>query len=388
MWPQQDKPVPLVIDRAAAAIPADDAIREWARDKRVFISSVMAELPKERQAAADGIRSLGARPILFEDFGGRDADPSNAYLGEVAASHIYVGILGRRYGSLLPSRFSATHAEFRHAEEHGLRIAVWSLDTEDREGPQQSFLDEVRTFHVAPTFSSPTNLQQQLIERLRDIASEDLSPWVKLGHILFRATEVSHSRGRISLRARVRRDKVVRAIESTGQDRFGGGDDYLFTWAGRCCHVRVVDVRSITSTMRSKSMRLQLEVVESEPNPLIDVSYNGIAPARLTEMALRTVLFDEPHPLAGEWLGSMAEMPDPLEPLRDTDVPDEIVRSLAEVMVVEQLVGSGRAARVTKFSLGACVRGRRRLDLEFEPATGYVEAAPSQVVSVTGKVRL
>ncbi|MDE0626840.1 MAG: DUF4062 domain-containing protein [Bryobacterales bacterium] len=388
MWPQHDEPVPLVIDRAAAVTPPDDAIREWALDKRVFISSVMAELSNERQAAAEGIRSLGARPILFEAFGGRDADPSNAYLGEVEASDIYVGILGRRYGSLLPSRFSATHAEFRHAEEHGLRIAVWCLETQDREGPQQSFLDEVRTFHVAPAFRSPADLQQQLIERLKDIASEDLSPWVKLGQVLFRATEVTHGGGRIWIKARIRRDKVLRALESTGQDRFGRGDDYLFTWAGRCCNVRVVNVRSTTKTMRSTSMRLQLEVVDSELDPFLDVSYNGIAPARLTEMALRTALFDEPHPLAGEWLGSMAKMPDPLEPLRDTDVPDEIVRSLAEVMVVEQLVGSGRAARVTNFSLGASVGGRRRLDLAFEPATGFTGAASSQIVSVSGSVRL
>jgi hypothetical protein len=43
---------PLLIDRAAAAeLPSDEAIREWAREKRAFISSVMTELPKERQRA-------------------------------------------------------------------------------------------------------------------------------------------------------------------------------------------------------------------------------------------------------------------------------------------------------------------------------------------------
>ena len=120
----------------------------------MFISSVMAELGEERAAAANGVRSLGAKPVMFEEFGGRDADPLDAYLGEVETSQIYVGILGQSYGRPLPTRFSATHTEFRHAEQQGLRMAVWALATQHREGPQQSFLDEVRTFHVGPLRSA------------------------------------------------------------------------------------------------------------------------------------------------------------------------------------------------------------------------------------------
>src|SRR5438132_9224283 len=118
---------PLLIDRAAAAeLPSADGVREWAREKRAFISSVMAELPAERQATAAGIRAVGLRAVMFEEFGGRDADPEEAYLAEVEGSDIYVGILGRRYGKPLKSRFSATHAEYLHAEKHALRMAVWT----------------------------------------------------------------------------------------------------------------------------------------------------------------------------------------------------------------------------------------------------------------------
>ena len=64
MWPQDDEHDVLLIDRAAAAhVPQDSDVREWALDKRVFISSVMAELGEERAAAANGVRSLGARPV-------------------------------------------------------------------------------------------------------------------------------------------------------------------------------------------------------------------------------------------------------------------------------------------------------------------------------------
>ena len=93
---------------------------------------------------------MGSRPVLFEEFGGRDADPEQAYLSEVESSDIFVGILGRRYGKPLKSKFSATHTEFLHAEKNGLRIAMWVLAANDREGHEQAFVDEVRTFYVAP----------------------------------------------------------------------------------------------------------------------------------------------------------------------------------------------------------------------------------------------
>jgi hypothetical protein len=63
---------------------------------------------------------------MWERFGGRDSDPNEAYLAEVRSSTIYVGLLGARYGRLLPDRYSATHQEFREAEREGLRTSVWA----------------------------------------------------------------------------------------------------------------------------------------------------------------------------------------------------------------------------------------------------------------------
>jgi hypothetical protein len=74
---------PLLIDRAAAAeLPSAESIREWAREKRA---------------------------VMFEEFGGRDADPQDAHLAEVEGADIFIGILGRSYGNPLKTRFSATH---------------------------------------------------------------------------------------------------------------------------------------------------------------------------------------------------------------------------------------------------------------------------------------
>lgn len=388
MWREEIECKALLIDRAAAAeVPTEEAISEWAREVRVFVSSVIAGLGDERAAAADGIRAVGARPVMFEEFGGRDADPVNAYLGEVETSQIYLGILGGSYGTLLPTRYSATHTEFMHAESHGLRMAVWATNTQQREGPQQSFLEGARKFYVVPTFQTPADLRREVSERLRAIAAEDLSPWTKLGSIMFRASEVKHSGNGISVTARVQSDEVAHALESKASDYFSAADQVRFTWAGRCREVQVANVASTTTTARSKLMHLKLEVVESHPNDWLGVSFGGQTSADLTETALRGALFGEPNPLANQHMDFLAEIPDPIQPLRDAKVSDEIVRSLGEVMVVDELVGSGRATRITRFRLGPSVGGRRHIELEWEPSCQYTNERPKRR-RITGRVRL
>lgn len=384
----------LLIDRAAAAeVPSDEAIHGWARDKRVFVSSVIEGLREERDAAAAAVRSLGARAVMFEEFGGRDANAQDAYLDEVETCQVYLGILGERYGTPVPpGRFSATHAEYLHAEQRGLRIAIWTLPTEQREGHQQSFLNAVRAFYVVPT---ATDLERQVRERLRDIAAEDLSPWAKLGPIVFRASKVKHAEDEITVTARVHSDDVAHALEALAPTPpwFGAGEERRFTWDGRCRCVRVASVESTTTTASSTLMDLQLKVVKGKQDPLPGVGFGGQTPDDLTDKALRVVLFGESNPLATQHMGlalRMVKMSDPLQPLREAKVSEEIVRSLAEVMIVDELVGSGRAARVTKFRLGASVGGQRRLELEWEPPPplGTANKSQGQRRSIDGLVAL
>lgn len=384
-----DSREPLLIDRAAAAaLPHEEAIREWARDKRVFISSVMAELPEERRAAAEGVRAVGARPVMFEEFGGRDADPVSAYLDELETCQIYLGILGRRYGTVQPTRYSATHTEFRHAERKGLRMAVWALRTQDREGPQQSFLDEARAFYVVPAFGAAADLRPQVGERLRTIAAEDLAPWSKLGSIVFRAAKVTHDSQGIAVEARVQGDEVAHALEGRGPGDFGRGEECRFTWAGRSRDVRVTDVRVTTTTARSKLVDLQLEIIEAQRDVLVDVGFNGLEPDEVTDVILRAALLGEANRGTTHGMDYLPEMADPLQPLREAAVPDEIVRPLAELMVVDELVGSGRAARVARFRLGASVGGKRNLELQWEPHRRYANERRPRRYKLEGLVEL
>jgi hypothetical protein len=379
---------PLLVDRAAAAeTPTSEAVREWASDQRVFISSVMAELVEERRASAEAVRAVGARPIMFEDFGGRDADPEDAYLTEVESSDIYLGILGRRYGKPLKTRFSATHAEYMHAERHGLRIAVWALATDEREGHEQSFLDEVRTFHVAPAFRSAADLRRQVEDRLKGIAAEDLAPWCKLGNLVFRATDVGDRGGDIEVRGKVRSDEVAHALEQLRPDKWDHGGEVRFTWQGRSKHVRVRKVETTSTSARSRFVQLGLQVTEAPRDNMLDVSVGGMTPDDLTEAALRSALFGERNPAARQYMGFFSDMPDPLQPLRQHPVSEEALRPIAELLFTDELVGSGRAARIVNFKLGVGVGGRRKLLLAWQTPQRYANERVS-VRMIEGTVTL
>jgi Domain of unknown function (DUF4062) len=380
------QPEPLLIDRAAAAeLPSDAAVREWTREKRAFISSVMADMAEERQAAAGAARSVGVRAVLFEEFGGRDADPEEAYLAEVEGADIYIGILGRRYGKPLKARFSATHAEYLHAEKHALRIAVWTSAAPDREGHEQSFLDEVRTFHVVPEFRTIADLQRQVEDRIRAIAAEDLAPWCKLGNTVFRATEVEDRGDVINVTARVRDSIVAQALEAARGDRFNRGTKAQFTWSGRSKYVKVAGVQVTTTAAKSQMFRLQLEAEEAPQDHFLSIG--GMTPADLTESALRTVLFGELNPLADQHMGFATEIDDPLRPLRQSPVSEEIIRPLSELLLTDLLVGSGRARSIRAFRLGVAIRGRRRLTLAWETPSRFSNE-PVTVRSISGEVNI
>jgi Domain of unknown function (DUF4062) len=383
-----NQPEPLLVDRAAAAeIPSAESVREWARDKRAFVSSVMSELPEERQATAAGVRDVGLRAVLFEEFGGRDSDPEQAYLAEVEGSDIYIGIMGSRYGKPLKTRFSATHAEYLHAEKHALRIAVWTSAAADREGHEQSFLDEIRTFHVVPEFRTVADLRRQVEERMRTIAAEDLAPWCKLGGTVFRATEVEDRGDTINVIARVRDNSVAQALEAARGDRWNRGTKGRFTWSGRSKYAKVADVHVTTTSAKSRMFRLNLEVEEGPSESFRDVSFGGKTPDDLTEIALRTVLFGEPNPIADKHMGFMTEIDDPLQPLRDGPVSEEIIRPISELLVTDLLVGSGRASLIRTFRLGIAVRGRRSLALAWATPKRYSNE-PVTVRSISGEVTL
>lgn len=93
----------------------------------------MTDLQEERKVVADAIEELGAEPVWFEKFGGRDADPEDAYVAEV----ITINRLRRNSGA--PVREAAVQPVLSHTRrvQRGRRIGTphFGLDdiaTEDR----------------------------------------------------------------------------------------------------------------------------------------------------------------------------------------------------------------------------------------------------------------
>src|SRR5689334_4693813 len=106
----------LLIDQRSVSLAASEPdVRAWAVGRRVFVSSLITDMPEERAAVRSAIESIGATPVMFEDLGAQDISSDQAYLSGVRSSEVYVGMWGERYGVRMSDGYSATHAEFLEA---------------------------------------------------------------------------------------------------------------------------------------------------------------------------------------------------------------------------------------------------------------------------------
>jgi hypothetical protein len=371
----------LLIDRAAAAArPDDQAIRDWATDQRVFLSSVIDGYREYREAAVAAIEAVGAEPVWFERFGGRDSDPNEAYLSEVRSSTVYVGLLGARYGRPLADRYSATHQEFLEAERSGLRTSVWAQEDIEREGPQQSFLEEVRAFGVTGGYRTPQELQRRVEERLRALAAEDLSPWVKLGGLVFRAREIRERSGTVVVRAVVRDQDVIAALRAF--DERHGRHTTLLSFPDRTVGAEVQAVATTTRAARAVEFELELKV--SQPPQPTRIAFNRASWDELTNLAIRVSWFGEPNPLG--LMQHMAQISNPFPALQQAGVSEESLRPIARLMMSEILVVERGIERLVRFQLGRSIRGRRRLAIGYQMPPGYSNAPAPAPFEVEGDV--
>src|SRR5688572_15398796 len=74
---------------------------------RVFISSTMEDLANERQAVVQQVRGLGLEPVNAEGLLPNGATSWNLLADEIQASHIFVLILGDRYGWIPTTGYGA-----------------------------------------------------------------------------------------------------------------------------------------------------------------------------------------------------------------------------------------------------------------------------------------
>jgi hypothetical protein len=372
--PPGDAPA-LVIDRTSVAPLGDADLRAWAAEHSVFISSVMARMEAERAAVADAIERVGARVVWFEGFGGRDDSAETAYLDGVRASDIYVGVLGQRYGRPLPSGYSATHAEYNEALARGLRICVWATAGGNMDGPQRDFLGALQVFHTTGSYTSPDDLGQRVEQRLKELAAETESPWCKVGSAVFRVRRYSDDGRRVVVEATIRDGDVLAALEAFRGDQWTRTREGRITCAGRTSMVQIDQVSAEAGAGRARQVRIEgTKVDDRGRSSLLDVAYNGYTPEDLTELAVRVALLGEENPLGD--MSFFAELTNPFEPLSGLRLSEDALEGIAEVLLVDALVGSGRAQRVTDFRIGPGHQGRRRVRVEWEPPRRYSDVEP------------
>lgn len=367
----------VLVDSTAAARRADpDRAREWLGEQRVFISSAMGDTAAERRAVADVIEEMGARAVWFEEFG-RDADAEEAYLTEVDASTIYIGILNELYGRPNPpDGDSATEMEYRRARDGGTRVNVYvAANAPRREGALSRFIERVRFFVTSENYSDAEDLARRVQRRLEELASEALSPWIKLGDFVFRADEVVDAGNTITIRARVSED-IAHQLEAL-RDRRHGRERVRFVSRSRVAEGVAAGVRRTTRAGGAEELTIELSNVQPPHGDGMRAGTGGYSPDELVELGVRALFLGEPIPDQMGMLGFMTDTGIGVDDLRQAfDLSNEFAEAVVRLVVSDGLIGSGNARRVVSLSLGPRTGQTRRLELEWEDPQTYVNVEP------------
>lgn len=146
---------------------------------RIFISSTFTDLKVHRAALFSVIDEQNGKAHAMEFFGARPGAPKEECLGEVRKAHVFVLILGMRYGSLDPgSGLSFTHLEYLEAQRLSLPSLIYLIDEarhlvlpKDVEVGEsatklRSLKETVSALHVVSRFCSPEDLREKFLEDL------------------------------------------------------------------------------------------------------------------------------------------------------------------------------------------------------------------------------
>ena len=120
--------------------------------KRIFISSTMNDLEREREAVATAIDNFSAlESVRAESVPARNETPRELCLGLVRDCDIYVGIFKNRYGYVPkennPEKNSVVVLEYKEAKKNGIPILIFIYgNAENREEALKRFLEEITDF--------------------------------------------------------------------------------------------------------------------------------------------------------------------------------------------------------------------------------------------------
>ena len=139
--------------------------------KKLFISSVQAEFQEERRALVAYIRQdpmLGRyfEPYIFEESPAQDCSAQRAYMDEVEASDIYLGLYGELYGFEDKEGISPTEREYDAATQRNLYRIVLIKDVPARQTKEQQLIYKAEQDVVRNMFSTYAELKERVYSAL------------------------------------------------------------------------------------------------------------------------------------------------------------------------------------------------------------------------------
>jgi hypothetical protein len=264
-----------------------------------------------------------------------------------------------------------------HGQQRGgadaLQVGAWLVLHQDLDGAQGDLVPDREGPLSRSSCSSVQHLVSRVRARLGEIAAEDLAPWVKLDRVVSRADRVTDHGSRIRVEATVRDPMVAEALLGLRPDQWRRRGPVAFTDHTTSRQMLVESV-STTMTVRSSQgfvLELAAETQPTTPTAM-RMAVNGLEADELVERGLRHRLLGEPLPAQLHQMGFLAPSVS-LDPIHH--LPPEVAGSVAQLLLVEGLVGQGHATRVA-VRLGPGRRGPRRVRVAWQPPTWGHPTAP------------
>jgi len=136
---------------------------------KVFISSLISGMEAERAIVKHSIEMLGHQAVMAEDFGARASSPQVACLSGLRESDLVVLLLGPRYGAKQTSGLSATHEEFKEAQNR--KPILTFVEDRDAEADQAALIQEASGWEQGlyrASFATPQELGDKVARALHN----------------------------------------------------------------------------------------------------------------------------------------------------------------------------------------------------------------------------
>jgi Domain of unknown function (DUF4062) len=163
--------------------------------KKVMISSTARDLPEHRKEVQNACLRQGMFPTMMEHLSASDADAIAESLRLVDEADLYIGVFAYRYGYIPKGHdISITEMEYNRAVERGIPCLIFLMhekhlltaaDVEMGENATKikALKDRLKTERVVNIFSSPAELQAQVINSLSNYRQPNLTTFHYVSNI-------------------------------------------------------------------------------------------------------------------------------------------------------------------------------------------------------------